>query len=310
MNRKILVTAIGISLLFVLPALVVRPMTATATAVPTTGLYAAYWKGTFFGSPAPAWPACPTESTPIPAAPAGTPSSVPPTVTETDAKINFGSTTGFYWDESYTSPATSPPTPGYPGGFAVTQNGYNIASLSWGDKSLYTDYPSSAYFVNTDFSVEWTGYIHLAAGTTYYFQLESDDGSALYINTTPGSSTISSTNLVINNWFEEPPTTATSGAVTVPSTGNYPIEVDYFETCDTQSGIDLSWATGAPAAALSFTIIPTSAFTPAQIGSNAPYLPPTGVPEFGLAAPVVAVVSLLAFAVVRKRTLGRIDTTA
>jgi hypothetical protein len=33
-------------------------------------------------------------------------------------------------------------------------------------------------------------------------------------------------------------------------------------------------------------------------------------PEFGLAAPVVAVVGLLAFALVRKRTLGRIGTTA
>ena len=295
MQRKILVMAIGISLLFILPALVVRPMTATATAAPT-GLYGAYWLGTFFGSPAPTWPTCPTESTPVPAAPAGVPSSTPPTVTETDPNINFGSTTGFYWDESP------------PGGFAVTQGGYGIASASWGD---YSDYPSSTYFVNTDFSVEWTGYISLTAGTTYYFQLNSDDGSMLYINPTPGSSTISVGDSVAGYWTTEGPGSLATGSFKGSGTSgtpySYAIEVDYFETCDSQSGIDLSWSTTSPASG--FTIIPTTVFTPAQLGSNAP-ITPSGVPEFGLAAPVVAVVGLLAFAFVRKRTLGRIDTTA
>jgi hypothetical protein len=310
MNRKILVMAIGISFLLALPALVIRP--TNATEVPTTGLDAAYWKGSYFGiTSLPTWPGCPASALPGP--PAGTPSGTPPTATETDPKINFGSTTGFYWDESYaigTNPSSDiAGPPGNPGGFAVTDGGYGVALSSWGDPNLYSDYPTSTYFVDTGFSVEWTGYIYLNTGTTYLFQLQSDDGSWLYINTTPGSSTISSANIVINNGAEQPPTTATSGDVSVASTGYYPIEVDYFETCDTQSGIDLSWATVIPSAAPSFSIIPTTAFLPAQIGSNAPTTP-TGVPQFSLALPVVAALGFVALALVRKRTFSRTDATA
>jgi len=262
MNRKILVMAVGISFLLALPALAVRPVAATAA----TGLDAAFWKGTFFGSPMVSWPGCTAETSP----PAGVPSSTPPTATETDPNIAHGASTGFYWDET---------SPGF--------------------------YVSGVQFYDTPFSAEWTGYIYLSASTTYYFQLTSDDGSWLYINTA-GGSTISAANLKINDGGEQPPTSGTSGAVTVTTSGWYPIEVDYYETCDSQSGIDLSWATGS---ASGFTIIPTGSFTPALIGSNAPLLPPTSVPEFGLAAPVVAAVGLLAFALVRKRTSGRIDTT-
>ena len=293
MQRKILVMAIGISFLLVLPAAVIRPTTATAA---PTGLYGAYWLNSFFGSPAPTWPTCPTASTPVPAAPAGSPSGHPPTVTETDPNINFGSTTGFYWDESP------------PGGFAVTQGGYGVALSSWGDAS---DYPSSTQFVNVDFTVEWTGYISLTAGTTYYFQLESDDGSMLYINPTPGSSAISSGDSVAGYWTTEGPgnfaTGSFKGSGTTGVTYSYAIEVDYFETCDYQSGIDLSWSTASPTSG--FTIVPTTVFTPAQLGSNAPTTP-SGAPEFGLAAPVVAAISLLAFAVMRKRTFRRTNATA
>jgi len=300
MDRKILVVAIGISFLLVIPVMSITVVNAAVA----TGLEGAYWQGSFFGTPAPTWPTCPpgfpaSNAAPIPP-PAGVPSSTPPTVTETDPMINFGSTTGFYWDES-----TSTSTPGNPGGFAVTQGGYGIAGLSWGDKNLYTDYPASTYFVNTDFSVEWTGYIHLNAETTYYFQLESDDGSMLYINPTPGSSTISSADTMINNWFIEPPTTATSAAFRPSVTGYYAIEVDFFETCDSQSGIDLLWSTTS--ATSGFAIIPTDAFTPASLGSNAPVTPPT-VPEFGAAVPAVAAISLLAMALLRKTVTGRIGT--
>jgi hypothetical protein len=262
MQRKLLVIAVGISFLFLFSTVAARSVNATAV----SGLDAAFWKGTFFGSPMAVWPGCTDESSP----PAGTPSSTPPTATEIDPNIAHGAATGFYWDET---------SPGF--------------------------YVNGVQFYDTAFSVEWTGYIYLTTGTTYYFQLTSDDGSWLYINTTPGSSTISAANLVINNGDVQPPTSTASGAVTVPSNGTYPIEVDYYETCDTQSGIDLSWATGS---ASGFTIVPSSVFIPALIGSNAPTTP-SPVPEFGLAAPVVAVVGLLAFALVRKRTSGRIDTT-
>jgi hypothetical protein len=171
--------------------------------------------------------ACVSESSP----PAGVPSSVPPTATEVDPNIAHGSSTGFSWVE------TSP-------GFFV----------------------DGVRFYKTDFSAEWTGYIYLSNGTTYYFQLKSDDGSWLYINTTPGSSNISVANLMIENGGKHSARSATSAGVTVPSSGNYAIEVDYYETCGGKSGIDLSWATGSPNG---FTIIPSAFFTPALIGSNA-----------------------------------------
>ncbi len=300
MKTTSLAIAIALSFLFLLPAAVERPTTAAVA----RGLDGAYWLGSFFGSPAPTWPNCPTSSTPIPPAPAGSPSSIPPTVTETDPNINFGSTTGFYWDES--SPTG---VPGNPGGFAVTQGGYGVAAASWGDKNLYTDYPSSTYFVDTDFTVEWTGYITLTAGTTYWFQLSSDDGSALYINPSPGSSTISSGDVVINSWSTQPPTASTSAAFTPSGTtgtqGNYAIEVDYYETCDSQSGIDLSWSTTSSTSG--FTIVPLDVFTPAALGSNAP--PSITTPQFGFAVPVVAAFSLLAIALLRKRTIGQTNTT-
>ncbi len=296
MTRSAIFVAVGISFLFVFSAMAARPAAATAAG----GLYGAYWKNSFFGSSVPAWPGCISESSP----PAGAPSSTPPTATEIDAKIGFGTQTGFYWVES--SPAVNPATAaGAPGGFAV--GSYNLASTSWGDslstlQSLAS--PSDAVFVNTGFSAEWTGYIYLTADVPYSFQLTSDDGSWLYINTSPGSSTISSADLVINNGGLHPPTSVDSSTVTVSTTGNYAIEVDYYETCDSQSGIDLSWSTG-PAAG--FTIVPTTAFTPALIGSNAPIS--SSVPEFGFAAPAVATIAFLALVLIRKRTTGGIGTT-
>lgn len=276
MKSGILVMAIGILLLLALPALVIRPTTATEPA----GLYAAFWKSSFFGSPLPSPAYSATGCVSETAWPAGTPSSTPPTATEIDPNIAHGASTGFYWMES---------PPG---------SGFSVNGVS---------------FTNVEFSTEWTGYITLPEGTTY-FQLTSDDGSQLYINTTPGSSTISASNLVINDADTNPtgygvgiqPATSATGSVTV-SGGSYPIEVDYYQTCDSQSGIDLSWSTSVVSG--TFSIIPTTVFTPAQIGSNAPITIPS-VPQFGLAAPVIAAFSLLAFALVRKRTFGRIETTA
>ncbi len=287
MKPKILATAVGISLLFIMPALVVAP--AAATAAPANGLYAAFWNQTFFGGTLATWPSCTQESSP----PAGATSSTAPTATEIDPNIAHGVSTGFYWDETS--------APGFGSG---TGTGFTVGSTT---------------FKNTDFSVEWTGYISLSADTTYYFQLKSDDGSWLYINTSPESSTISASNLIINNANPtdsnglgdgiQPPTPANSAAVTVSTTGTYPIEVDYYETCDSQSGIDLSWATGS---ASGFTIIPTTAFTPAAIGSNAniPFSPPSGVPQFSTAAPMVAAIGLLALVLMRRKALPRIGTTA
>jgi len=263
MKQKILVMAVLVAFLFVVPAVAVRPASAT----PSSGLYAAFWKGTFFGSPMAAWPACTTETTP----PAGSPSSTAPTATEIDPNIAHGASTGFYWVESTT------------GSGPDTGTGFTVGSTT---------------FLNTEFSVEWTGYIYLTTGVTYYFQTTSDDGSWAYINTTPSSSSISGADLVINNGGVHGPTAADSGPVTVPTTGWYAIEVDYYETCDSQSGIDLSWSTGSTG---NMAIIPTTAFTPAQIGSNAPALTPTGVPQFPFGMALLLGLALPAVLLLRKK---------
>ncbi|MGA2665702.1 MAG: PA14 domain-containing protein [Nitrososphaerales archaeon] len=272
MNRRIVFAAVGIALLFATPALTIAPVGA----VPASGLYAAFWKATFFGSPMAAWPACTTETTP----PAGAPSSTAPTATEIDPNVAHGASTGFYWVESS--------TPGFGTG---TGTGFTVGSTT---------------FLNTAFSTEWTGYIYLSTGTTYYFQTTSDDGSWVYLNTTPASSTITSADLIVNNGGVHGPGSADSSGITVGSSGYYAIEVDYYETCDSQSGIDLSWSTGSPA---NFSVIPSTAFTPAQIGSNAP-VTVSGVPQFALAAPLVAAFGLLAIALVKKRASPRIVPSA
>jgi hypothetical protein len=266
MRSKAIFAIFGLALLMAMPA-------ASYAAPATHGLDAAFWNQSFFGSTLATWPSCTTETAP----PAGTPSLTPPTATETDPNIAHGASVNFYWDESANG-----------GGFMV----------------------GGTSFVNTDFSVEWTGYIALAAGTTYYFQLTSDDGSWLYINTTPGSSTISGTNLILNDANPtnsnhlgdgiQPPTPATSEAVTVSQSGNYPIEVDYYETCDTQSGIDLSWSTTS--ATSGFSVIPTTAFSPAAIGSNAniDFYPPSTVPEFPVGLVAVLAVALPALLFLKK----------
>jgi len=78
--------------------------------------------------------------------------------------------------------------------------------------------------------------------------------------------------------------------VSVSTSGWYPIEVDYYETCDSQSGIDLSWSTSASG---TFNIIPNTAFTPAQIGSNAPIAPSVPQFPFGVALLMAAVFPVL-----------------
>ena len=296
MKSRTLAVAVAISLLFLVPAVAARP----ASAAVASGLYGAYWKNSFFGTPTGVtWPGCAIP----PSSPAGVSSGVPPTATEIDPTINFGSTTGFLWDES--SPAGAVPSssspPGSPGGFEV--GSYGEALSSWG--TAFTNTGAGNQFVNTDFSVEWTGYIYLAAGTTYTFGLDSDDGSWLYINTTPGSSTISAADLTIDDGGVHAPGTVGSSPLTVTTSGNYPIEVDFYETCDSQSGIDLLWST-SPTGGL--VIVPTDVLTPAQIGSNGPTTVPS-VPQFTLAAPLVAAASLLALVLLRKRTFGRIGTT-
>jgi len=244
---------VGLALAFLLVSAFVMPtLVARTNAITGHGLLGAYYVGTFLGpsNPLPAFPGCGSSYSTPPA------ESGPPTTVTVDPNINFGAPTGFYWMES---------PPG---------SGFSVNGIT---------------FVNTEFSVQWTGYINIATAGSYTFGLNSDDGSWLYID---GS-------LVTSDSGTHPPgapitAPAVTGTVSL-SAGSHTIEVDYYETCDTQSGIDLYWTppeTPGPA------IVPTDVLTPAAIGSN------SGIqtPEFPLGVLLVLAVLFPALMILKQRS--------
>jgi beta-glucosidase len=70
----------------------------------------------------------------------------------------------------------------------------------------------------TNWSAKWTGTLTPPTTGTYTFSLNSDDGSRLFVN---GQQ-------IINNWFDQGPTTRT-GTVTLTANQPVSIEVDYYQ---------------------------------------------------------------------------------
>ena len=95
------------------------------------------------------------------------------------------------------------------------------------------------------FSVKWNGTIIAPANGTYAFQLNSDDGSWLFIDGT----------LIINDGGGHPPQIV--GGSVVLTHGPHAIGVQFFECCGGQSGVDLYWM---PPGSTSFTLVPSLAF--------------------------------------------------
>ncbi len=81
----------------------------------------------------------------------------------------------------------------------------------------------------TGWSARWTGTLTPPTTGTYTFALTSDDGSRLFVN---GQQ-------VINNWFNQPPTTRT-GTVNLTAGQQVSIEVDYFQDGG-GSALSLAW---------------------------------------------------------------------
>jgi len=82
----------------------------------------------------------------------------------------------------------------------------------WGGASPAAGLPA------TGWSAKWTGTLTPPTTGVYQFALNSDDGSRLFIN---GQQ-------VINNWFNQPPTTRT-GSISLTAGQPVSIEVDYFQ---------------------------------------------------------------------------------
>jgi hypothetical protein len=115
------------------------------------------------------------------------------------------------------------------------------------DFAIVTGYNYHPYNYAT-FSARWTGNITIATSGTYVFQLASDDGSWLYIDSV----------LNVNRGGVQGPGT-TTGQPILLSLGPHQVDVDFYETCGGQSGIDFSWM---PPGATSFAIVPQTVLSP------------------------------------------------
>jgi len=106
--------------------------------------------------------------------------------------------------------------------------------------------------------VKWTGFIVIPSNGTYGFELNSDDGSWLYIDT----------QLIINRGGTQSPGSPSTGIATL-TVGLHRIEIDYYETCSTSpgnsAGIDFYWQ---PPSAAGFTIVPSTVLTPSWVSGD------------------------------------------
>ncbi|MFJ6216887.1 glycoside hydrolase family 3 C-terminal domain-containing protein [Streptomyces sp. NPDC092296] len=97
-------------------------------------------------------------------------------------------------------------------GTAVTSRVDSDIDAVWGGQS-----PAPGV-AGTNWSAKWTGTLTPPASGSYQFSLNSDDGSRLIIN---GQQ-------VINNWYDQGPTTRT-GNITLTANQPVSIEVDYYQ---------------------------------------------------------------------------------
>jgi beta-glucosidase len=108
-------------------------------------------------------------------------------------------------------------------GTPVTSQVDPVVNFIWGGAPPMAGLPAAGW------SARWTGTLTPPTTGTYQFALNSDDGSRLIIN---GQQ-------VINNWFNQPPTTRT-GSIDLTAGQPVSIEVDYFQDGG-GSQISLNW---------------------------------------------------------------------
>jgi PA14 domain-containing protein/Ig-like domain-containing protein/lectin family protein len=83
------------------------------------------------------------------------------------------------------------------------------------------------------FTVRWAGLVQPIYSQTYTFYTTSDDGSRLWVNG----------QLVVDNWFDQPPTER-SGTIDLSADQQYPILMEYYENTG-GALVQLSWSSAA-----------------------------------------------------------------
>lgn len=126
------------------------------------------------------------------------------------------------------------------------------------------------------FAFMWTGFITLPSAGTYYFRLNSDDGSRLYLgargDTASPYTSGGSPTLVVNNDGKHAATEKTSVAMNLQA-GVYPIAITYFEF-DAGQSITVSWRTPSDT---TFTPIPDIAFAEGAFNNGTAPAAPSGL---------------------------------
>jgi RHS repeat-associated protein len=88
---------------------------------------------------------------------------------------------------------------------------------------------------SSKFMVRWVGYVNVGAGN-WQFGTTQSDGAQIWIN----QSTPSGSNTYLNQWSDQSfPTSPTFGGTVGLSSGWVPIQIDYYQDANSQSGITL-----------------------------------------------------------------------
>ena len=138
---------------------------------------------------------------------------------------------GEYWNATFFGSSltgcttyNSPTTPSLPPAKTNTDPQVNFG--------LSTAWNWHPFGNGNEFSVKWIGGIMIPMNGTYSFQLVSDDGSWLYLDSA----------LIINHGGQRTLSDSRGTASVSLTKGVHQIEVDYYETCGPPSGITLSWS--------------------------------------------------------------------
>ncbi|WP_280151098.1 PA14 domain-containing protein [Piscinibacter sp. XHJ-5] len=132
-------------------------------------------------------------------------------------------------------------------GTAVLQR-TEAVDFGWGSASPGTGVTAD------NFSVRWTGQVHVPSTGTYRFQTESDDGVRLWVNGVQ----------LVNNWTDHSPTVNTSAGINLVAGQRVDVRMEYYEKGGGATA-RLRWLIPGDTA---FVAVPASRLFPPTVGTG------------------------------------------